>query len=274
MLKSTEKPVKISFIGGGNMAKALIGGIIHQTSDIHVVDVNPASLNQLNEQFGVKTSNQIDAQIEKSDVVLLSVKPQQLREVAEKLVPHLNRQLVISVAAGIRVTDLSRWLNNYTQIVRTMPNMPALINQGITGMYAMPAVGEEGRSIANDIMRAVGETVWLNDEALLDPLTAVSGSGPAYVFYFIEAMQKAAQEMGLSNDQGRELALATFLGASKLAAQSTEPIATLRERVTSKGGTTYAAITSMEQSGVADAIVTALKAASERSKELGDEYGG
>ncbi len=273
---SSLKHIKISFIGGGNMARALIGGLSGQLSQrdhIHVVDVNQSCLTQLSSQFGVMTSLEIDARVAQSDVVLLAVKPQQMRDVAEKLAPYLSQQLIMSVAAGIRALDLSRWLNNYPVIVRTMPNMPALINLGITGIYATPGVEAEQRAIANDIMHAVGNTVWLENEALLDPLTAVSGSGPAYVFYFIEAMQKAAEEMGLSQQQGRELALATFLGASTLAAQSSEPISALRERVTSKGGTTFAAMTSLEQSGVSQAIVTAMKAASGRSRELGDEFG-
>lgn len=284
IIKTAKTPLKISFIGGGNMAKALIGGLCGQVGDklnnnicrannIHVVDINATNLALLEAQFGVKTSNQIDVHVVESDVVLLSVKPQQMREVAEQLLPYLQGQLIISVAAGIRALDLSRWLNNHSAIVRTMPNMPALINLGITGVYATPGVNKKQRSIANDIMCAVGTTVWLEDESLLDPLTAISGSGPAYVFYFIEAMQKAAQDMGLTLAQSRELALATFLGASQLAAQSDEAITMLRERVTSKGGTTYAAITSMEQSGVANAIVSALKSASERSRELGDEFG-
>lgn len=268
---------KISFIGGGNMARALIAGLrskeSKETSDIHVVDINSASLAELNKQFNLTTNIDIDAHISQSNIVVLAVKPQQMREAAEKLAPYLKDQLVISIAAGIRINNLSLWLNSYTKLVRTMPNMPALINKGITGMFATPGVSEDQRAVADEIMRAVGATVWLNDEALLDPLTAVSGSGPAYVFYFIEAMQKAAEEMGLSAGQGRELALATFLGASTLAAQSTESISNLRERVTSKGGTTYAALASMEQSGVSNAIVSALKAACDRSKELGDEFG-
>jgi len=269
--------LKITFVGGGNMAKALISGLTgsgrNGRNHIHVVDIKPDCLVQLKEQFGVTTSSQIDAQIAESDVVLLSVKPQNMHEIAEKLTPYLNKKLVISIAAGIRVVDLSRWLHNYTAIVRTMPNMPALINSGITGMYATPDVSSEQRTIANDILSVVGKTVWLDDEALLDPLTAISGSGPAYVFYFIEAMQKAAVEMGLSPEQGRELALATFSGASQLAAQSGESVSVLRERVTSKGGTTHAAISCMEQSGVGNTIVTALKVASERAKEMGNEYG-
>jgi pyrroline-5-carboxylate reductase len=270
------KQVKIIFIGGGNMARALISGLCrneNQAGNIHVIDVKPDSLIQLKEQFGVTTSSQIDAQIAQSEVVVLAVKPQHMHEVAEKLVPHLNKQLVISIAAGIRVLDLSRWLHDYTAIVRTMPNMPALINLGITGVYATPEVSSEQRAVADTILSTVGKTVWLENEALLDSLTAISGSGPAYVFYFIEAMQKAAEQMGLSQEQGRELALATFLGASQLAAQSNESVALLRERVTSKGGTTHAAINSMEQNGVSDAIVTALKAASDRARELGNELG-
>jgi len=280
MLNKTTTQLKITFIGGGNMAGALIGGLcdkgqeaICRPADIHVVDLNADSLKNLQGKFGVTTSQHIDAQISQSDVVLMSVKPQQMREVAEQLAPHITNQLVISIAAGIRFGDLSRWLNNYAAIVRTMPNMPALINQGITGMYAAPEVSPAQRSNAEAIMRAVGATVWLEEEAMLDPLTAVSGSGPAYVFYFMEIMQKAAQEMGFSDEQARQLTMATFQGAVQLAAQSDEPTATLRERVTSKGGTTYAALTSMEHSGVGDAIVKALKAAALRSKELGDEFG-
>jgi len=274
---SNAKQVKITFIGGGNMARALISGLASARrgglNHIHVVDVNPDCLAQLKEQFSVSTSNEIDATVAESDVVLLCVKPQQIREIAAKLTPHLSDQLVISIAAGIRISDLSRWLSNYTAIVRTMPNMPALINLGITGMYAIPEVSAAQRVIANDILCVVGKTVWLESEALLDPLTAISGSGPAYVFYFIEAMQKAAEEMGLTEEQGRELVLSTFLGASQLAFRSNESAATLRARVTSKGGTTHAAIQSLEQSGVTSIIIAAAKAASERARELGDESG-
>lgn len=271
--------VNISFIGGGNMAKALLGGLSHHAkqSHIHVVDVKEDNLVQLKEQFGVTTSQQIDARIGQTDVVILSVKPQQIYEVTQQLTPHLtphlNKPLIISIAAGIRALDLSRWLHDYPAVVRAMPNTPALIQQGITGMYAAPQVNAEQRAIADTILCAVGKTVWLENEELLDSLTAISGSGPAYVFYFIEALQKAAQELGLNQTQARELALATFLGAAQLAAQSDEPVTVLRERVTSKGGTTQAAIQCMEQNGVATAIVAAAKAAAERSRELGAEYG-
>ncbi len=271
-----QNELKISFIGGGNMATALIGGLAGKLTagaNIHVVDLNVDALQKLQQKFGVTTAQQIGAEIARSDVVVLAVKPQQMKDVVAQLMPQVASQLVLSIAAGIRAVDLSRWLNGHTAIVRTMPNTPALIGQGITGMVALDGVSASQRAAADAIMRAVGATVWLDDEALIDPVTAVSGSGPAYVFYFIEAMQQAAQEMGLSAEQGTQLAIATFVGASQLAAQSTEPVSLLRERVTSKGGTTYAALTSMEESGVKDAIARALKAAAARGKALGEEFG-
>jgi pyrroline-5-carboxylate reductase len=269
--------MKITFIGGGNMAAALIAGLagtLTQGANIHVVDPNPEALERLRSRYGVSTAPQVDNQVAASEVVVLAVKPQQMRAVAGALLPQLAKQpLVLSIAAGIRGADLSRWLGGYGAIVRSMPNTPALIGQGITGMVAMPGASEQQKTAADSIMRAVGQTVWLDDETLIDPVTAVSGSGPAYVFYFLEAMQQAAQEMGLSAVQGRELALATFTGAAQLAAQSSDPVEVLRERVTSKGGTTHAAITSMEQAGVKQAIIEAMKAAAARGRELGDELG-
>jgi pyrroline-5-carboxylate reductase len=269
--------MKITFIGGGNMAAALIAGLagtLTQGANIHVVDPNPEALERLRARHGVSTAPQVDDQVAASEVVVLAVKPQQMRAVAGALLPQLAKQpLVLSIAAGIRGADLSRWLGGYGAIVRSMPNTPALIGQGITGMVAMPGASEQQKTAADSIMRAVGQTVWLDDETLIDPVTAVSGSGPAYVFYFLEAMQQAAQEMGLSAVQGRELALATFTGAAQLAAQSSDPVEVLRERVTSKGGTTHAAITSMEQAGVKQAIIEAMKAAAARGRELGDELG-
>lgn len=270
--------MKITFIGGGNMATALIAGLAGQLTagaNIHVVDPNAEQLARLAENYGVTTAQQIDAAVAASDVIVLAVKPQQMREVAAALLPQLSnaQPLLLSIAAGIRGADLARWLGGYGAIVRTMPNTPALIGQGITGMVAMAGVSEAQRTAADNIMRAVGATVWLDDEALIDPVTAVSGSGPAYVFYFIEAMQQAAQELGLSAEQGKQLALATFTGAAQLAARSPDDVSVLRERVTSKGGTTYAALTSMEQSGVKQAIVDAIKAASARGRELGEQMG-
>ena len=270
--------MKIAFIGGGNMAAALISGLAGKLTDgagIHVVDPNPEALGRLQSAYGVTTAAAIDASVVIADVLVLAVKPQQLRDVAEALAPLLARgaPLIVSIAAGIRAVDLSRWLGGYGAIVRCMPNTPALVKQGITGMVAMPGVTVAQRDEADAVMAAVGKTVWLADEALIDPVTAVSGSGPAYVFYFIEAMQQAAEELGLTEEQGRELAIATFSGAAQLAAESNETVAVLRERVTSKGGTTYAALTSMQAAGVKEAIIAAVKAAAARGRELGDELG-
>jgi pyrroline-5-carboxylate reductase len=271
-----QNNLKIGFIGGGNMAAALIGGLANKLTaagNIHVVDLNRDALDSLQRQFGITTATQIDATLAGSDVVVLAVKPQQMKEVVAQLAPHIKTQLVLSIAAGIRAMDLSRWLNGHSAIVRTMPNTPALIGKGVTGMVATAGVSAVQRAAADAILKTVGETVWLDDEALIDPVTAVSGSGPAYVFYFIEAMQQAAQEMGLTGEQGKALAISTFTGAAQLAAQSSEPVSVLRERVTSKGGTTYAALTSMEESGVKDAIIKAMKAAAARGQALGEEFG-
>lgn len=268
--------LKIGFIGGGNMAAALIGGLagsLTEGKNIHVIDLNPESLEKLTQRFGVTSATQVDAVLSHCDVIVLAVKPQQMREVVAALKPFMGQQLILSIAAGIRSVDLSRWLGGHQAIVRAMPNTPALIGKGITGLVAMAGVSVEQRAAADAILRAVGATVWLDSEDLIDPVTAVSGSGPAYVFYFMEAMQQAALELGLSAEQGVELAKATFAGAVELAIRSPESLQVLRERVTSKGGTTYAALTSMEDDGVKQRIVTAVKAAAARGKELGEEFG-
>lgn len=271
-----QHKLKIGFIGGGNMASALIGGLIEKLTvpaNIHVIDPNQDALIRMESEFGVSTALSIDASLTQMDVIILSVKPQQMRDVIGALAPFLSGQLLLSIAAGIRASDISRWLDGYNKIVRTMPNTPALIGLGITGLVAMPGVDLSQRQAAQDIMQAVGATVWLEDESLIDAVTAVSGSGPAYVFYFIEAMQQAALELGLNQEQGTQLAIATFNGAAQLALRSNDPVSVLRERVTSKGGTTYAALCSMEESGIQLAIIKAIKAAANRGKELGDEFG-
>jgi pyrroline-5-carboxylate reductase len=271
-----SRDIKISFTGGGNMAAALIGGLagkLTAPANIHVVDVSEDALQRLQSQFGVSTASQMNAALSQSEVIVLAVKPQQMREVVMQLKPYVKSQLILSIAAGIRSADLSRWLGGHEAIVRTMPNTPSLVGLGMTGMVAMKGVSSQQREQADAIMRAVGKTMWLDEEAQIDALTAISGSGPAYVFYFIEAMQQAAKEMGLTEAQGTELAIETFRGAAQLAVNAQEPVSMLRERVTSKGGTTYAALTSMEQDGVKAAIACAVKAAAQRGRELGDEFG-
>ena len=264
------------FIGGGNMASAIIGGLLRKRwpcRAIQVVEVAQAARARLARAFKVRVRATLDAGAADSDCIVLAVKPQQLREVARALQPLLARQLVITIAAGVRVRDLSRWLGGYLRIVRVMPNTPALALAGISGLYANRAVNAAGRAAAQRILGAVGATLWVEREDDLDAITAVSGSGPAYVYYFVEALERAARELGLAADAAHRLALETFLGALRLAAQSGEPPETLRGKVTSKGGTTERALASMEADRVKDAIVRAVKAAAERSRELGDELG-
>ncbi|KND58465.1 Pyrroline-5-carboxylate reductase [Candidatus Burkholderia verschuerenii] len=268
--------MKIAFIGGGNMAAALIGGLIKRgtsPADVYAIDINDEARERTAKQFGIATGAAVDGKLADYDAIVLAVKPQVLRSVAETLAPHLSKQTIISIAAGIRASDLSRWLNGYTQIVRTMPNTPALIGMGVTGLAALPGVNDASKKLASQVLEAVGEAVWFDDESMLDAVTGISGSGPAYVFYFIEAIQEAACQLGMDEAQGRALAVATFTGAAQLAAQSGEPASVLRERVTSKGGTTAAALASFDAQGVKDAIVRGALAAQARAKEMGDEFG-
>jgi pyrroline-5-carboxylate reductase len=268
--------MKIAFIGGGNMASALIGGLIKRGAapgDLHVVDPGDEARARVGQQFGITTAATIDSTLAGFDAIVLAVKPQVLKEVAQALQPVLSKQLVISIAAGIRASDLSRWLGGYSTIVRTMPNTPALIGMGVTGLAALPGVGDDAKALASKVLEAVGNTVWFNDEAMIDAVTGISGSGPAYVFYFIEAMQEAARQLGMNEEQGRALAVATFTGAAQLAAQSGEAASVLRERVTSKGGTTAAALASFDRDGVKAAIVRGALAADARAKEMGEELG-
>jgi pyrroline-5-carboxylate reductase len=268
--------MNITFIGGGNMATALIGGMLQKgfaAAQIRVVELVAEARERLARDFGVRATGELADGIAGSDVLVLAVKPQQLREVAGQIRSHVGGQLVISIAAGIRAGDIARWLGGHGNLVRAMPNTPALIQAGITGLYALPQVSPAGRAGAERILGAVGETLWLGDEAMMDAVTAVSGSGPAYVFYFIEALQEAALAQGFAPDEARRLALATFLGAARLAAGSPEAAATLRARVTSKGGTTERALGVLEVSRVKQHVIDAVAAAAERSRELGDDLG-
>jgi pyrroline-5-carboxylate reductase len=266
----------LTFIGGGNMATALAGGLAAKGYDaqrIKVVEVLPDARARLAGALGVRCFEQPAAAAPFGEVVVLAVKPQQLREAARALAPHLKSELVLSIAAGIRLVDLGRWLGGYARLARCMPNTPALIGAGITGLYARPEVGPEQRAQAQAVLEAVGEVIWVDDEALLDPVTAVSASGPAYVFFFIESLERAARAVGIEAGAARRLAIATFRGAAELAARSDEAPATLRERVTSKGGTTERALGSMLGDRVDEAIVRAVRAANDRARELGDELG-
>lgn len=258
------------------MAAALIGGLVgkgHAADGIRVVELQPETRTRLAAQFGILCVDTVAAALPLGEAVVLAVKPQQMRAAVQALKPQLARELVISIAAGIRLADLSRWLGGYPTLVRCMPNTPALIGAGISGLYAGAAIASEQRALAEIILGAVGATLWVSEESQLDPVTAISGSGPAYVFYFIEALQQAAQEMGFSAEDARKLAVETFVGTAKLAAQSPEHLALLRERVTSRGGTTERALASMEADGVKSLIVRALHAANQRAHELGEQLG-
>lgn len=264
--------MKITFIGGGNMANALIGGLLKQgfpPADITVVEPLAENRERLACGFGIACLPAADASILGCNVLVLSVKPQQMREALAPLAGKLKDQVVISIAAGMRLADISRWLDGYAKLVRTMPNTPALIGAGITGLYADPSIDGEARRQAELILGAVGKTVWIADETLMDAVTAVSASGPAYVFYFIEALRDAACALGFSKEQARLLAIETVVGAAALAADSTEDVAVLRQRVTSKGGTTEAAMNSLNADDFKAAILRAVRAAEARGREMG-----
>ncbi len=268
--------MKIAFLGGGNMAGALIGGLLakgYAADAISVVEVIAQARDSLTERYKVHASDAPDAQTFAADTIVLAVKPQDMRNAVAPLAGKLGQQTVISIAAGIRLQDLARWLGGYAKLVRVMPNTPALIGAGIAGLYAGSGVSAEERTRAEAILEAVGKTVWVEDESLIDPVTAVSGSGPAYVFYFIEALEKAGAELGLAPEAARKLAIQTFVGAARLAAESAEPPGTLRERVTSKGGTTEAALKVFAAEDIAGRIGKALRAASDRGAELGKILG-
>lgn len=257
------------------MAAAIAGGLIASgmlPSDIEVVEINAEARTQLAASLGVQVHADLDGAT-LHGLIVLAVKPQSLPKVAALLASRLSHQLVLSIAAGVRLADLARWLGGHNQIVRAMPNTPALVGAGITGLYASPEVQQEARSAAEAVVRAVGGVVWVTEEGLLDAITAVSGSGPAYVFYLIESLEEAAVAEGLPPASARQLALQTFFGAAKLALESGEELALLRERVTSKGGTTERGIAALETAAVKPAIAHAVAAARQRCIILGDELG-
>lgn len=265
----------IAFIGGGNMASALIGGLLAQgmaPTQIEVVEPSEAARSSLLAQFGITAQALPGPQLRAADLVVWAVKPQVFREAALQARPLTSAALHLSVAAGIRSSSIAQWLGT-ERVVRAMPNTPALIGRGMSALFARKAVDALERKRVEQLMAPTGEMLWVDEESLLDAVTALSGSGPAYVFYFLEAMTRAGTSMGLSEAQAHQLAVGTFAGAAELARQSDEAPAVLRQRVTSKGGTTHAAIESMEHAGVADALVQAIEAAQQRAHELGDEFG-
>ncbi len=267
--------MNITFVGGGNMASALISGLLQRgyaASQLHVVEISAENREKIKCEFQVSAVADLADGIVDSDVIVLSVKPQQLFELTQRLAPLLNNQLILSIAAGIRAIDIMRWLGGYERVVRAMPNTPSLVSSGVAGLYAAPNINIKDRKNAETILAAVGSVVWVSNEEMLHTVTAISGSGPAYVFYFIESMQQAGIELGLTPIQARQLSLQTFVGASKLASLSNEDVATLRARVTSKGGTTERAIQTMEKNDIKCKIITAIHAASERSQEMSDEF--
>ncbi len=266
---------RIAFIGGGNMASAILGGLLKQglsAASVQVVEPWDEARERLARDFGVKAHAQAGASLADAAVVVWAVKPQTFRDAAQAVAPHAKNALHLSVAAGIRSDSIKQWLGT-DRIVRSMPNTPALVGRGMTALFARAGVSKDDRALVEQVLAPTGATLWVDGEQQLDAVTALSGSGPAYVFYFIEAMTRAGQEMGLPAATAQQLAIGTFCGASELARASSEPPSVLRERVTSKGGTTYAALTSMQQSGVADKFVEAMQAACRRAAELGDEFG-
>ncbi|MDT7833828.1 pyrroline-5-carboxylate reductase [Aquabacterium sp. OR-4] len=274
-MTSSPDPDCIAFIGGGNMASALIGGLVNSgraPASILVVDPGEAQRARLQAGFGVRTLAAADATLASAALVVWAVKPQLFKDAAAPCAAQVQGALHLSVMAGIRSDAIAR-ATGARRIVRSMPNTPALIGRGIAGLYATPGVTAAERAQVEQVLAPTGQVLWVAREADLDAVTALSGSGPAYVFYFVEAMVAAAQAMGLTPEQGQQLALATFDGATALAAASDEPPALLRERVTSKGGTTYAALESMRGDAVAEAIARAVQAAQRRAAELGDEFG-
>jgi pyrroline-5-carboxylate reductase len=271
----TQHP-PIAFIGGGNMASAIIGGLIaqgHPASALQVVEPWDEQRGRLAQQFpGVQVLPAASGVLQQAALVVWAVKPQTFKEAALACAPFVSGALHLSVAAGITSSSIATWLGS-ERIVRAMPNTPALVGLGMSGLMARAAVSADDRALVERVIRTTGELVWVDAEADLDAVTALSGSGPAYVFYFLEAMRDAGAKMGLAPEVSQQLAIGTFIGAATLAQRSTDPLQTLRERVTSKGGTTYAAIASMEASGMKARFEDALFAAQKRAGELGREFG-
>ncbi len=266
---------KIAFVGGGNMATALIAGLIKSGlpgSQIEVIEPNAEAQERLRTHFNLQPHAAPDKFLAGARLIVWAVKPQHFKEAALQVRFYTKESLHLSVAAGIRTESIAHWLGS-ERVVRAMPNTPALIGKGITALYPRPAVTMDDQLKVESVIAHTGEFLWLGREELLDAVTALSGSGPAYVYYFMEAMTAAGADMGLTREQAYRLAMATFSGAAELAKTSKEPPEILRQRVTSKGGTTAAAIESMDDSDIKPLFVRALHKAAHRAKELGDEFG-
>lgn len=271
-------PQLIGFIGAGNMARSLAGGLLNsgwRAQDLILSDPDPQQREALHQALGVEVVADNAEVAERAEVLVLAVKPQILPDVARALAPVLRerRPLIISIAAGVRIRDLARWIGGELPIVRVMPNTPALVGSGASGLFAGETVSAAQRDTAESVLRAVGVAVWVQNEDLMDVITAVSGSGPAYVFLFLEAMAKSAQGHGLDAATARLLALETVFGAAKMALESSDDPALLRARVTSPGGTTERAIATFEQENFAQLIDQAITAAKTRAAELADILG-
>jgi pyrroline-5-carboxylate reductase len=272
------KETTLAFIGGGNMTRSLVGGLIAdgwQAARICVADPDPQQTQFLAQRFSVPTTADNRSAVERADAVVLAVKPQVVRAVAGELAPLITQRqrLVISIAAGVREVSLREWLGKDTAIVRTMPNTPALVQSGASALYANPAVSEAQHNLAESVLRAVGLVIWVDDEAMMDAVTALSGSGPAYFFLLMEALTSAGNRLGLREDTARLLTLQTAFGAAKMALESVDDAAQLRQRVTSPGGTTERAIEVFQKNNLEGIVLQALQAAVERSRELADAFG-
>ena len=257
------------------MASAILGGLIRQglpASAVEVVEPHEEARLRLARDFGISAQAEATVALARCALVVWAVKPQTFADAAVPVRQWAGDSLHVSVAAGIPSDSIARWLGT-GNVVRAMPNTPALVGKGMTGLFARPGVSDEGRILVERLLAPTGELLWVDPESALDAVTAMSGSGPAYVFYFIEAMIEAGIDMGLSAAQARQLAIGTFTGASALAAAATEPPSVLRERVTSKGGTTYAALSAMESDQVKARFKKAILAAEQRARELAIEFG-
>ena len=276
------EPMNTIFIGGGNMARAIIGGLLQEGTDpnsISVIEPQAQTAKRLEQDFLIPTyavMSDADQKIQKAHMIVLAIKPQDFKAVALELGQHLQHAVhgpaILSIAAGIQIADMSRWLE-YSACIRAMPNTPALINQGITGLFAPACVSAQQRQYAQTIGSAVGKVIWVPNESLMDAVTALSGSGPAYVFAFLEALQSGGENMGLTPEIARELAYQTLVGATALAVQSPESPASLRQKVTSKGGTTAAALEVLDQRQWAGILQEALLAAQKRGADMAKEFG-